>query len=573
MYAAVYAMFVGLLAACVYLNSLGNGFVYDDFAQVVQNPWLGDFSKIPAVFKSEVWGFHPGLHSNYYRPVMHLLNMAVYHLFGPGPMGFHLASVLLHSVNSALVFMLAFYIFEGAAGATAAALFAGIIFAVHPAHTEAVDWIGGSPDLLMSFFSLCALILLVKRKSPWLQGAFFLLAMLSKEPAAMLLFSVPVFDFFLNKERPASKAAVLKRYAPVAAALAVYLALRINALGGFMAFKAPNQPVGGLLPAILSAPFLFARYMAKLLLPAGLNVAYDFRPVTSLSDPRAFAGIAAVLAFAGVLILSAYKDKRISFGLCLMVLPLVPVFYFPALGRVAFGERYLYLPLAGFSLAAGGLFEMVLKKARSTSLRPAIAGGGFALAALFAIATVYRNPVWKSDLTLWSDAAAKSPRGYVPLVNLGVAEFKAGDAERAIALYRNAARLDPSDYEALFYLGKAYYSEGKTALAEGAYLEAIRRNPRFSRSYYYLGLVYSAEGKREEAKRSYLEAVSADPLYHEAYNNLGGIYFSEGDYMRAAEAYQRAIQPGPEEKMVRFNLALALRKAREGAQSPGNRNR
>ncbi len=565
---AIYALLVGLLAASVYLNSLGNGFVYDDFAQIVQNQWLGDFRNIPAFFRTEVWGFHPGLMSNYYRPVMHLLNMVVYHLFGPGPMGFHMANLLLHSANSALVFLLALFIF-GEAGLNprfsgdpvTAALAAGIIFAVHPAHTEAVDWIGGSPDLLMAFFSLCALVFLVKRKSPWLQGLFFLLAMLSKEPAVMLLIAVPLFDIISGRGQHSAKAAPLwKRYAPLAVAIIIYFGLRINALGGLVAFKEPNPPVGGLLPAALSAPFLFARYMAKMLLPAGLNVAYDFHPVLSFSDPRAIEGCAAILIFAAILVFSAYKDKRIFFGLCLLVLPLLPVFYFPALGRVAFGERYLYFPLAGFSLAAGGLFAAAASnsKAKNTVLT-----AGVLVAALLSIATVYRNPVWKSDLTLWGDAAMKSPGGYVPLVNLGVAEYKAGNIQKAITLYQKAAMLDPSDYEAFFYLGKAYLAAKENVFAEGSFLQATRANPRFAESYYYLGVTFWEEGEPGLAKEAYKAAIARDPLYHEAYNNLGGIYFAEGSYLKAAGAYRMALQPGPEEAAVRFNLALALKKARE----------
>src|SRR5258708_13284243 len=78
-------------------EALVNGFVYDDGSQIVQNPWLRDPASIPQIFNSNVWAFAgPSGVSNYYRPLMHLLNMACFHLFGFQAWGFHLVSLPLH---------------------------------------------------------------------------------------------------------------------------------------------------------------------------------------------------------------------------------------------------------------------------------------------------------------------------------------------------------------------------------------------------------------------------------------------------------------------------------------------
>src|SRR3989338_407370 len=59
----------------VYLNTLSNDFVYDDKAQVLQNPWIKDVRYIPEIFLSPVWGFREGTVPNYYRPLMHIIYM------------------------------------------------------------------------------------------------------------------------------------------------------------------------------------------------------------------------------------------------------------------------------------------------------------------------------------------------------------------------------------------------------------------------------------------------------------------------------------------------------------------
>ncbi len=97
-----------LLVSCaVYFNSLFDDFVYDDIHQVVNNPWITDIRYIPRLFSTHVWAFLPSVPStNYYRPMMHLIYMITYHIFGLAPWGFHLVNVLFHAGVSLLAFII-----------------------------------------------------------------------------------------------------------------------------------------------------------------------------------------------------------------------------------------------------------------------------------------------------------------------------------------------------------------------------------------------------------------------------------------------------------------------------------
>ena len=95
-----------LVAFSVYFNALLADFVFDDNAQILDNPWIKDIRNIPAIFSKSVWSFQPGPNtSNYYRPLMHVVYMLNYHVFGLKPWGYHLVNVLFHCGVAVLVFV------------------------------------------------------------------------------------------------------------------------------------------------------------------------------------------------------------------------------------------------------------------------------------------------------------------------------------------------------------------------------------------------------------------------------------------------------------------------------------
>jgi hypothetical protein len=95
-----------------YFNALFNGFVYDDIFQVVENRWIKNTSYLPDFFSQGVWGFAGGKISNYYRPIMHLIYMLAYHIFGLHPWGFHFVNILFHAGVSLLVFLSLLFFLE-----------------------------------------------------------------------------------------------------------------------------------------------------------------------------------------------------------------------------------------------------------------------------------------------------------------------------------------------------------------------------------------------------------------------------------------------------------------------------
>src|SRR5690606_26123755 len=155
-------------------NTLPNGFVYDDVAMVRDNPRIASPLNFRDIWLTGWWDHageraalaRPG-QDRLYRPLT-LFTFAINDaLGGARPLGFHAANVLLHAAACALLWMLAMRVFAMPRAATAAAL----LFAVHPAHAEAVASVVGRAELLAAALMLAGLIALLRRPERVSAGA------------------------------------------------------------------------------------------------------------------------------------------------------------------------------------------------------------------------------------------------------------------------------------------------------------------------------------------------------------------------------------------------------------------
>ncbi len=196
------------VSMAVYANALWNGFVYDDGFLVLDNPWIKDVKFLPDIFLSEAWGFIQGEPNSYYRPMMHVIYSLDYSLFGLKPWGFHLVNIIFHAGSSVLVFLIARTLFSEnkyPSRFISIPLMAGVLFAVHPIHTEAVVWVSGVQDLSYAFFCLLSLYLYLRSDSRfnanyYLSVLAFFLGTLCKEPAITLPGLLIAYDLLLNKK-------------------------------------------------------------------------------------------------------------------------------------------------------------------------------------------------------------------------------------------------------------------------------------------------------------------------------------------------------------------------------------
>ncbi len=462
----------------------GADFVYDSYLQVLRDDFLHDSAHLWDVLTLRVLGMDV-LDAN--RPMLLLSLMLDALVWGRSPIGFHLTSVLMHAVNSALLCMLLIRLTQRAGRPlrspyTAALL--TLVFAVHPVVTEAVCVVSFREDLLVTAFVLGALLLLdtagtssaARRRALLLVAACQLGAIASKESGVVLAIAGVVY--WLTFRRTESRSFVLALAAATGAVSVAFLALRF-------ALQA-DGPFAYAPPPIADSPTRWVAVQTRiwgfqvwsLFDPRVLSAYYTVPAVRAL--PGAIAGGA--VAVAGLaLAFCAWRSRVARMGVVLVVGALLPVANLIPI-NIPVADRYLYLPLAGLVLVAGGVLSPRTPDAPGTGRRgTATSLILLALVLLLAVANYQRQQVFRSRVSLWEDALRVTPAAPVIQRFLAYAYFDLGqhaDAERllegAIAASR-AAEPVPEDQACLAMIAMARGDEDR---ARDLLQSAIARDAR-----------------------------------------------------------------------------------------------
>ncbi len=541
-----------LCAAIPYINTLLNGFVYDDNRQVLDNPYLKSFHFLPQIFGKTVWSF-VGMQgvSNYYRPMMTLGYAVCYHLFGPLAYGFHLVNVCLHVGVVLLVFAIAHRIL----GDRSMAFVAACLFAIHPIHTEAVAWVAAVTDLEVTFFYLLTfwLYLNVGRPKggilPWAKLAAvvsFALTIFSKEQSLTFPLLAMIYEHFFRGDRADTtfwqKA---RRYSEFWLMDLAYVLFRVEHLGAF----APQIQLAqlGWYQCVLSAVALVGKYIEKLFWPAELCAYYVFHKGTSLLEPRVLVGIGAIAACAIIFALLFRRSRIAAFGLIWFFVTLAPVLDVRYLAGNVFAERYLYLPSVGFCWLAGwaGVELWRSLDGRQHFWRYMLAGASSIIALLLVVRVVTRNRDWRSDEALYNQTLEVSPTATNIRENLGVVAWNHGRIDEAEKEWTIALKLNPNSPITLTNLGLIYASRKQYQQAEHYFRAAILHKPDYTDPHLNLGSMEMDQGRLEEAELQLRAAVALSPLIPSCHNKLGKLYVKEGRLDEAARQFQQSVDAAP----------------------------
>ena len=145
------ALLCAVVAAVVYLNTLQCGICYDDEPAIKKNRDLRpDVTSWLDLAMHDFWGANIRSTTSHksYRPLTVATFRLNYMLHELQPLGYHLVNVLLHSAVCYLYVLLCGVVFSE----VWPALIAGLLFAVHPIHTEAVAGLVGRTELLSGIF-------------------------------------------------------------------------------------------------------------------------------------------------------------------------------------------------------------------------------------------------------------------------------------------------------------------------------------------------------------------------------------------------------------------------------------
>ena len=451
---------VALVAAAVYVLTLWNGFAGDDGQIIVNNPMVHGWAGIgPAVFRSPYWP--PRFGGALYRPLATLTYTVDWHWGGGAPAWFHAVNLLWNAGVSVLVALLAAaWIGRGDEGrAERAALVAGLLFAVHPVHVEAVANVVGRAELMAACFTLLAVYLAVERGNWWLSALAWLLGLFSKENAVVApALIAAAWLLGVGAWRPTRGRVIAFAGAWLGVGLG-YAGLRHLALGSYAPLWTPAPVFVGqnALTVRLTAIAALGDVARLLFFPLHLRVDYspgERTAVTSVADPAFLAGLLLLVSW-GVLLWKARRAGRNveALGLAWIGIAFLPVanLLFPI--GVLVAERTLYLPSVGLALGAGAVMARL----------PARPGYGLALGLVVAAGatrSVLRIPVWHDNLAMAQSIRRDSPDSYQGQMDAAGILLERGRPDLALTAARRAIEtyaLDPRPYligaHAAFRLG------------------------------------------------------------------------------------------------------------------------
>lgn len=543
-----------------YANTLDNDFVHDDRVEILQNSLIKDSSNLKRILTSPAWSFlrdtGDPVGSNYYRPVQYLTYFGLFHLFGTAPLGYHLFKLLLHLGVCLLFFQIGRRFLVGFSGALACSL----IFAVHPANTEAVSWISGITDVTCAlFFLLCFYLFLSDEEHPAtdklvaLQLCFFV-GMFSKETMATFIPVIFIYQWLRGK-LPSRRQAV-RLYLPLFLILLTYLAVRISVIGSFTSEDQIRYESLSWFQGVLNRVVLLSQYFRTFLFPLNLNAYHVFDPVLSLSDPRFWL---AVLILASIVVGCAYvgryldspKRETMLFGLLMAVVVLSPVLiFYKRIGENVFAERYLYLPTVGLILSiVVPLARLNIKPSTRTALLAM-------LVVLFFWLTIRRNNIWQDELVFYETTARDSPAASI-WNNLGTVYGQVGRTEDAMKAFEKSIALRPNP-EAFGNLGRIYSSQTRFADSENAYRSAIESNPRNANHYAGLGDLYFAQQRYKDAIPLYERSLEIRQDNMRVGFNLVDAYRMEKRYDDAVAVCRQIAALGPQQAKKAYRTLAAI---------------
>jgi tetratricopeptide (TPR) repeat protein len=565
-------VFVVLSSAIILLAIYGNSFdcswQFDDVPNITDNPRLHLEEITWQTIKQSLFSDrnNPGFP---YRPVACFTIALNYYFGGEDVFGYHAVNLLIHWLSALFLFLFIYQTFRlprlkqrYADCAYSLALLTTVLWAINPVQVQAVTYIVQRMASLAGMFFIMSMYLYLKARTSTSQRrrflffgmcfVGFLLAMGSKENAAMLPVVIFSYEAFLLQDDPVSfiRRNITLMLIVISCTLLLgigYLYFRGGHVFSFLKGYETTRPFT-LGQRLLTEPRVVVFYISLLLYPltSRLNITHSFGLSGSLLDP-----ISTLFCILIIVILIAFAlfivRKRPLLSFCILffflnhliessIFPLeiayehrnyIPsmLFFLPfTIGLIALTERYKTKKLTQYTLAA---FIALL-----------LIGFGHAV--------YLRNFDWKTQKTLWADSIKKSPDISRPYHNLGKYYHDRGHLEKALELYEQA--LEKTLYNrkdelfvTYFNLGKIWVGLRDYAQAEAIFREAICINPSFWPVYSELAGVYDRQGKDDLAHHYLLKAFELCPHDPITNLNLGLHYLRKRSYDQAMHHLKRAL--------------------------------
>ncbi|CAG9861780.1 unnamed protein product, partial [Phyllotreta striolata] len=606
---APFYLLVIFAAVSCYLNGLKGAFVHDDIPALAVNRDVLAVNRLTAVFSNDFWGTPMSDADSHksYRPLTTLTFRWNYQLSGLKPIWFHSTNVLLHASASVLFTKLCVNV---ANLERSFSTIAGLIFAIHPVHTEAVTGIVGRADVLASVFFLLSILVYHGN----LGGKYFPLAsiilsgfgMLAKETGITVIVLNLLLDFYFNwphiRRSTCNRETILfvRRAIKLLTSFCILLTVRLAILQGSLPKFSQQDNPAAFHPSVcvrfLTYCYLVAFNFWLLLCPWTLSHDWQMGSiplVTSIGDPRNLltAFLFGILLMLLVKIASDVENTAhtpIVLGLLVLTVPFLPATNLLVTVGFVVAERVLYIPSMGcIMLVVYGLQLLWSKRGKNRRILFLLL---LVVLASQSLRTVMRNRDWKSRETLLRSGLRTLPHNAKMHYNYANYLRDYSRLDSAIEHYAKALELWPSYASAHNNIGTLLNNK---TLAEQHFLAAVNYSPGHVNAHYNLGQLYRKIGRMEESKNMLKKCILLQPGFTPAYvemslllgfdhdalynllkravdlntndpfygTQLGRFLTRKSDTVMALVYYWKALRVSPGHREAMLGAANALRKS------------
>lgn len=521
-----------LLSFAAYINTLWHGFIWDDPYYIVKSPFIQNWRNIFNIFTHEYMSYS-WYNLDITRPIMVISLIFDYSFWGNNPVGYHLTNLILHSLNSALLYYLLAEIFKN----SSVPVLSSIIFAVHPVHIGAMNAVTFREDLLVTLFYLLTLIALIRDSNvnslfSWVLSLFlYSLALLSKEMAVTL---PGIVLLYLNISKRKMPKGIFAGYAFLTMAYILF----VWYVRGHPGVPMPLQMEEPLPKRLYASLSIIGRYIWLHLFPIELTADYDASYFFTISLKNAAVALSIIITCMLITYRIIRKKDAASIFMGWFFITLIPVMnIYPIENPIS--ERYLYLPSIGLITITAVGWDYIFIRNRKAFL-PLF--GCFII--LFLSLTVNGNLVWRNGVGLWQDVIKKSPTNARAYFNLGFAYYNGGDMEKALYYFNSAIELSHNYADAYAGRGLAYYDKGEYERAIEDFNKAAVLNPGDAYLYYNRGNAYNKLGRHEAAVEDYDRAIAISPNNSYFYNNRGISYAKLNRIDKSVLDFRKACEMG-----------------------------
>lgn len=564
----------------IYSFNLNNKLFWDDENWIINNNFVHAISWDNIKF----WFTHNtlagiGQKSNYYRPFLFFTFALNYLISGIKPLSYHLLSNLIHIANGIFIFLLlkrsdleSSKRLDLSAG-TVIAFLTALIFTIHPLQTEAITYVSGRGDALVTLFMLLSLFLFYQsetlittsnivrksyqqrcRRSLGVFSVFSLvLALLSRETAIIFPFlALAFYVSFISEEKfiASIKRGIIKMW-PYFVVVLVYGILRLTVLNfqnTLNFYTEPNIYSEHLYIRMFSFLPILWEYLKLLVVPVGFHMERSSVVYTSLFQwpvwPM-FLGLIGLLVWLRYLYKNQTQAFKIwFFGAALFFISLGPVSGITPINALIY-EHWLYLPMIGFWLIIS--FYLVklfgyLKDKKNVVGRWALTIVLMAYFSFFVYQSVQRNILWGNQLDFYLGILKYEPNSSRINNNVGNVYYNKKDIENAEKYYRIAASQEDAFAEPYFNLGTILQSKGDVYGAIKLYEKAIELNPGFYYPYQNLSIIYTQQGNLTKSVENINKLKLIIPNNPRVYYNSALVYIALHNKQQALNDLQTGLK-------------------------------